>query len=497
MSSSPGPPPVKGAAATYRAEPTTKDTTAQATGGSTIQWVLIEDVDHALGYATPPPRSKHRSMKDRSSLCQPKPSNPDRSPSAAMLQPLRCGYRESVRLDRDRETACCGLLRDMIGADDLEMYRLGRDACETCCRSVLPSAERINQVVASFLHVITGQIIERNGVSGCGMEKAKDLQQWAGNHLEVCPTSPPDTSFRDRFFYQCCYLGDCVGQRVEATWRGHTRVPAFRCLHDDHGHTTEEECHSCRDWARSVTRPRRLQELLGEMGGNGHVARKWAVGVTTAPRRQPTLEICLDYLLRSEWDDVHLFVEQRVPDLANRHHHLPVTLRRPSVGAWPNYYLALQELLCRHPDADALMIVQDDACFYDRECVRTYLDRVLWPSDPPGLLSLYCSSAYTNEHAGWHTILREWVWGAVAFVFPRERARQFVTDPEVIAHRWKSNGLRLIDEVIGKWARREHVPIHFPTPSLVQHLGVTSTLWPGGSSSGFRRADWFAGSNES
>jgi hypothetical protein len=218
--------------------------------------------------------------------------------------------------------------------------------------------------------------------------------------------------------------------------------------------------------------------------------------VTTAPRRQPTLETCLDYLVRSGWEDVRLFVDDRAPALPAHHGHLPVTLRQPAVGAWPNFYLALQELLCRHPDADALMIVQDDACFYDRENLREYLEQLLWPSDPPGLVSLYCSSAYTNEHRGWHAMSEEWVWGALAFVFPRERAMQFVTDPGVIGHRWKTGGLKLIDEVIGKWALREHVPIHFPTPSLVQHLGVTSTIWPGVASAGYRRADWFAGSGE-
>ena len=184
------------------------------------------------------------------------------------------------------------------------------------------------------------------------------------------------------------------------------------------------------------------------------------------------------------------------PVLSSRHRRLPVTLRQPSVGAWPNYYLALQELLCRHPDADAVMIVQDDACCYDRENLREYLDQWLWPSDPPGLVSLYCSSAYTSEQTGWQPMAGAWIWGALAFVFPRERAIQFVTDREVIAHRWTAGGLRLIDEVIGKWAQREGVPIHFPTPSLVQHLGTTSTIWPGLPSAGYRRADWFAGNAE-
>lgn len=413
-----------------------------------------------------------------------------------MLQPLRCQYRVSVKIERHRETACCRLLQKIVGTDDTETYRLGRDACEVCCQSVLPTEERINQVIASFLLTITAGIIEHDGVPGCGIAKARDLQSWAENHLEVRPSSGPDTSFQDRAVHRCCYLGHPVGQRVEATPQGHVRVTAFRCLHHKHGETTEDECHSCRDWSRTPTEPSRLAKLLGEPDVNSHGSVKWAVGVTTAPRRQATLETCLDHLVRSGWEKVHLFVDGQIPALADRHRHLPVTLHQPSVGAWPNYYLALQELLCRYPNADALMIVQDDACFYDRECLRTYLDRMLWPTDPPGLLSLYCSSAYTNEHAGWYEITEEWVWGALAFVFPRERACQFVTDPGVIAHRWRTGGLRLIDEAIGKWALRENIPIHYPTPSLVQHLGVTSTLWPGGASAGFRRADWFAGNPE-
>ena len=112
--------------------------------------------------------------------------------------------------------------------------------------------------------------------------------------------------------------------------RGHIRVPTFRCLHQDHHETTEDECHGCRDWTASHSGSRPLAELMGEPGHNSHANRKWAVGVTTAPRRQPTLDTCLDYLLRAGWDNVRLFVDDRVPVLASRHRQLPVTLRQPS-----------------------------------------------------------------------------------------------------------------------------------------------------------------------
>ena len=33
-----------------------------------------------------------------------------------------------------------------------------------------------------------------------------------------------------------------------------------------------------------------------------------------------------------------------------------------------------------------------------------------------------------------------------------------------------------VDDVIGMWAERSDVPIWYPTPSLVQHIGETSTI---------------------
>jgi hypothetical protein len=46
-------------------------------------------------------------------------------------------------------------------------------------------------------------------------------------------------------------------------------------------------------------------------------------------------------------------------------------------------------------------------------------------------------------------------------------------------HRWnpKHKGLANLDALIGQWAERSRVPIFFPTPSLVQHIGHVSTLW--------------------
>jgi hypothetical protein len=226
----------------------------------------------------------------------------------------------------------------------------------------------------------------------------------------------------------------------------------------------------------------------------GPSIRNWAVGVTTAPRRQATLEWTLDSLYRAGWGTPRLFVDSATA-IADRFAHLPVTLREPAVGAWPNFYLGLAELLMREPEADAYLMVQDDVIFYDCEDLRAYLERSLWPAEPIGAVSLYCPTIYTQPEPGWHRHQGEWVYGALAFLFPRESAQRLIADLRVLEHRWSrwNGGKANIDVVIGRWAVRHKRPVYYPTPSLVQHIGDTSTIWRGARALGVRKAGRFAG----
>jgi hypothetical protein len=219
--------------------------------------------------------------------------------------------------------------------------------------------------------------------------------------------------------------------------------------------------------------------------------------VTTAPRRQPTLSGCLDSLLRAGWERPRLFVDGPVAVEA-RFADLPVTVRETRVGAWPNFYLALAEMLMREPKADAFFLIQDDVLLYDRRDLRRYLEECLWPADPVGAVSLFCSSTYTRPQAGWHAPEAPWVWGAQTFLFPRASAKRLVADPDVLEHRWsgRNQGLANIDVVVGEWAARHGLAVYCPTPSLAQHVGHTSTLWPDALIEGGRWADRFAGDAE-
>jgi hypothetical protein len=61
----------------------------------------------------------------------------------------------------------------------------------------------------------------------------------------------------------------------------------------------------------------------------------------------------------------------------------------------------MSELLMRRPDADVVMILEDDSLFHPGDDVRSYLESMLWPGELPCLLSLYCPAPYTRAEPGW------------------------------------------------------------------------------------------------
>jgi hypothetical protein len=241
-----------------------------------------------------------------------------------------------------------------------------------------------------------------------------------------------------------------------------------------------------------------LRELLPAPKPRGrHRVRQWAAGVVSSPRRRPTLGDALDSMARAGWGSPYLFLDGtvRVP---GRFAHLPGVLREPRIGCWPNHYLALAELVMRHPDADAYLLAEDDALFFDGEVLREYLEEMLWPSPRGCIVSLYCSSANSRPDFGWQPLAEPWAWGSLALIFPRPVAQHLLLDRSVCGHRWdrwqeEHGGLRCTDFVIGQWAWKKRIPVWYPTPSLVQHIGATSTLGLDRQAADERRADLWAG----
>ena len=143
--------------------------------------------------------------------------------------------------------------------------------------------------------------------------------------------------------------------------------------------------------------------------------------------------------------------------------------------------------------SDAYLMLQDDVLLAAN--LRGYLERTLWPRREVGLVSLYTPSHYSaGKSNGYHEQPCGWnAWGALAYVFPNPAARALLSDPLVVNHRrhGPADGSRNIDSVVGLWRQRRRLPYIVHVPSLAQHIGETSTLWPDATIAGKRRADTF------
>jgi hypothetical protein len=218
----------------------------------------------------------------------------------------------------------------------------------------------------------------------------------------------------------------------------------------------------------------------------------WSVGITTAPRKQNTLSMTLNSLKAAGWESPRLFAEPGT-EIPPEYQTLPLSERDEVMGAFPNWYLALTELVLRTPRAEAFMICQDDVLFSKN--LRDYLELNLWPADQVGVVSIYCPSHYqqtTNsgfirEDRGWSS------WGALAYVFSNPSARSILSDPLVLNHRdfGPAEGLHNIDSVVGYWCERHQLPYYVHFPSLAQHIGEFSTIYPRATASGKRMAHQF------
>lgn len=237
------------------------------------------------------------------------------------------------------------------------------------------------------------------------------------------------------------------------------------------GIVTPEICHDCQyATARAASPPPPVLPLKSQW--------RWSVGVTTAPRETPTLARCLSSLDRAGWPHPHIFAE---PDC----HVTPgyeVTRRGARMGAWPNWYLALAELVLRDPLADCYFLAQDDVILCRNS--RLFLESEQWPAGKVGLVSLYCPSIYHAERStadyGPHEVDEGFgLVGALTFLFPPESARALLQDTNVVEHRLKGRrkGLCNIDAVVGRWVRETGRKAYFYSPSLADHIGETSSIW--------------------
>lgn len=390
-----------------------------------------------------------------------------------------CPFRRPIDAAKgDHGKAICGHLIETSGVRDPTLAEVGRDVCEHCCTQFEPQPLTPNPAVASRLVHLADKIIRSQGVEGCSPEEARKLKKLGISHLQVMAAGRENCQ-QERIHRDglCFYLGSEMGRRHCQDCHGGVELKTFGCAHELHGEITLRDCRRCPDYDQRL----RKSEIS-----------QWTVGVTTAPRRESTLERSLESLAMAGWAHPHVFAE---PGSQTTKLNQPseVTLRRHTLGAWPNFYLGLMELVMREPHADAYLMCQDDVIFASG--LRRYLEESLWPAEQLGVISLHTASHqdrgdvegfYPTEH-GWDA------WGAQAYVFPNPGARAFLRNARVLNHRHRGprDGKCNVDSVVGQWCQETGFAYYLHTPSLTQHIGDTSTLWETARTQGRRRAATF------
>lgn len=351
-----------------------------------------------------------------------------------------CDYRQEAEGQR---SAVCRLLGEISGVSDDSLLCVEPDACQACCDSFYPTKHDWNPVIASLLHQLASEVQSRGGTAGCSPEQARQLAQAAIRNLPTVLAHEDDV------------VDDL----------------------QNFGGSLELSLQELKQFLPLPSTSRSEPKIT------------WAFGVTTAPRRQPTLSVCLRTIIESGWHDPHLFIDGDVT-IEREFSSLPRTRRAQPSGAWPAWCAALQDLFDNYPDANTLAIVQDDALFPAIPKFRRYVEDLLWPGQLPGIVSLYTSADDMQSENVWRRHPDKWRYGAVAILLPRELAAQMLRNIAAGDLEFLS-GSAGIDTRIGVWAERMNVPIWHPSPSLVQHIGQVSSIWKRSRAVGLRRASRF------
>lgn len=332
-----------------------------------------------------------------------------------------------------------------VGAAEAVTATVPLDACEACCQSFPPTEQDLNPVVAGLTYSLLDSLLDEPRWDATTRDELRVLRDRAEENI---PVVLPDE--------------DDAEPIVEPGWLQPVDV-------------------SIEEIERYLPRP---NPITGR-------SRKWAVGVTTAPRRQSTLETTLQSLRLAGWEPPTLFVDGNV-NVPPEYAHYD-TVHYSSVGAWRNFYQSLRHQLEHNPEANAFMMVQDDTLFPPATNLRAYVEQLPWPDDT-SIVSLYCSADYADEKEGWAPYVGAWHFGALAFIFSREQAKAFLSDSNVHAA-WLDDNRSPggVDVMIGDWAASAGVSVYRSTPSVVQHIGHVSTLWPTSRAVGLRRASSFLG----
>ena len=187
-------------------------------------------------------------------------------------------------------------------------------------------------------------------------------------------------------------------------------------------------------------------------------------------------------------------------------------LNKKKLGVWHNWLSSCKYALA-NSDADVIMTVQDDALFHPDSF--SYAEKVLWPREDAGFVSLYTPKHYTVKKnkelrpVGVNRIQTRILWGSCAMIWDRrvleaaintDRAKNWIgvhpkSNKAEILQRRRDNPhlINNSDYAIGDILRRMGRSFWYVDPSPVSHISEHSTINHGGNKGRrncWRCSDW-------
>jgi hypothetical protein len=222
---------------------------------------------------------------------------------------------------------------------------------------------------------------------------------------------------------------------------------------------------------------------------------EWFTAVTTAPRRDCTLQQCIDSLIVAGFNPT-IFAE---PD-STRVRSCPVIVNSTKMGVWYNWLKSCEHALS-NTSANVIMTVQDDSLFHP-DC-KTFSEKILWPSKSCGFVSLYTPKHYSivphfktrERDFGVNRVYTRSLWGACALIWPREVLEAVMehkitktwlgaptkSRSQSVMDRRRANPslVQNSDTAIGKIMNRMERSMYFVDPSPVEHISEYSVVGHG------------------